>query len=95
MPAIVLYGYAAWRYLVLWRRRRAPMLVAMMAAFLLLAEAMVAIAFARNWHLSWWEWHVLMLAAFALVAVGARDVVARGAVRGPVPARHPGRATGT
>ena len=61
-----------WRYLVLWRRRRAPMLVAMMAAFVLLAEAMVAIAFARNWHLSWWEWHVLMLAAFALVAVGAR-----------------------
>ena len=33
---------------------------------------MVAMAFARNWHLSWWEWHVLMLAAFALVAIGAR-----------------------
>ena len=72
VPAIVLYGYAAWRYLMLWRHRRAPMLVAIMAAFLLLAEAMMAIAFARNWHLSWWEWHVLMLAAFALVAVGAR-----------------------
>jgi adenylate cyclase len=73
VPAIALYCYAAWRYLVLWRHRRAPMLVATMAAFLLLAEAMVAIAFARNWHLSWWEWHVLMLAAFALVAVGARS----------------------
>jgi class 3 adenylate cyclase len=72
VPAIVLYGYAAWRYLRLWQSRRAPMLVAIMAAFLLLAEAMVAIAFARNWHLSWWEWHVLMLAAFALVAIGAR-----------------------
>ena len=72
VPAIVLYGYAAWRYLMLWRHRRAPMLVAIMAAFLLLAEAMMAIAFARNWHLSWWEWHVLMLAAFALVAVGAQ-----------------------
>ena len=72
VPAIALYAYAAWRYLLLWRRRAAPMLVAMMAAFLLLAEALVAIAFARNWHLSWWEWHVLMLAAFALVAVGAR-----------------------
>jgi adenylate cyclase len=72
VPAIGLYCFAAWRYLALWRRRRAPMLVAMMAAFLLLAEALVAIAFARNWHLSWWEWHVLMLAAFALVAVGAR-----------------------
>jgi class 3 adenylate cyclase len=48
------------------------MLVAMMSAFLLLAEAMVAIAFARNWHMSWWEWHLLMLAAFVLVALGAR-----------------------
>jgi hypothetical protein len=33
---------------------------------------MVAIAFARNWHLSWWEWHVLMLVAFGLVALSAR-----------------------
>jgi adenylate cyclase len=72
VPAIGLYGFAAVGYLRLWGRRRTPMLLAMMAAFVLLAEAMVAIAFARNWHLSWWEWHVLMLAAFALVAAGAR-----------------------
>ena len=32
----------------------------------------MAIAFARNWHLSWWEWHVLMLVAFGLVALSAR-----------------------
>ncbi len=72
-PSVLLYGYAAVRYLQLWLRRPSPMLVAMMSAFLLLAEAMVAIAFARNWHLSWWEWHVLMLAAFVLVALGARS----------------------
>ncbi len=72
VPAIVLYGFAAVRYLQLWRQRRTPMLLAMMSAFVLLGEAMVAITFARNWHLSWWEWHVLMLTAFALVAVGAR-----------------------
>jgi class 3 adenylate cyclase len=72
VPAIALYGLAALRYLRLWVRRRAPMLLAVMSAFVLLAEAMVAIAFARNWHLSWWEWHLLMLAAFALVALGAR-----------------------
>ncbi len=40
-------------------------------AFVLLAEAMVAIAFGRNWQASWWEWHVLMLTAFALIAVMA------------------------
>jgi class 3 adenylate cyclase len=72
VPAIALYGFAAARYLLLWRRRRTPMLLAVMAAFVLLAEAMVAIAFARSWHLSWWEWHVLMLVAFGLVALGAR-----------------------
>ena len=32
----------------------------------------MAVAFARNWHASWWEWHVLMLAAFALIAMAAR-----------------------
>jgi adenylate cyclase len=72
IPAIVLYLYAAGRYLILWDKRRTPMLLAMMAAFLLLAEAMVSIAFATNWHLSWWEWHLLMLMAFGLVALGAQ-----------------------
>jgi class 3 adenylate cyclase len=69
---LVLYGYAALRYAGLYRRRRAAIIVAIVTAFVLLAEAMVAVAFARNWHASWWEWHVLMLAAFALIALAAR-----------------------
>jgi class 3 adenylate cyclase len=39
----------------------------------LLAEAMVAVQVGRNWHLSWWEWHLLMLAAFAIIALAARN----------------------
>jgi adenylate cyclase len=31
----------------------------------------VAVALGRNWQASWWEWHVLMLAAFGLIAVMA------------------------
>src|SRR3954453_1164751 len=73
VPAVLLYGFAAVRYLSLGGGRGSLMLLAMMSAFVLLGEAMVAIAFARNWHLSWWEWHVLMLAAFGLVALGARS----------------------
>ena len=46
--------------------------LAMAAALVLLGEAMVAVVFAPNWHLSWWEWHVLMLLAFGLVAWGAQ-----------------------
>jgi adenylate cyclase len=68
---IVLYGAAAARYGVLYSRLRAPILLAVVTAFVLLAEAMVAVAFARNWHASWWEWHVLMLTAFALIALAA------------------------
>ena len=55
-----LYAFAAVRYVQLYRRRPAPMPAAVAAAFTLLAEAMIAIAFGHNWHASWWEWHVLM-----------------------------------
>ena len=62
------YGYAAYRYARLWVRRRAPVALAVTSAWVLLAEAMLAIAISRNWHVSWWEWHLLMLLAFGLVA---------------------------
>jgi class 3 adenylate cyclase len=72
VPAVVLYAVAAARYVPLWRGRPSLMLLAMASAFVLLAEAMVAVVFARSWALSWWEWHLLLLAAFGLVAAGAR-----------------------
>jgi class 3 adenylate cyclase len=78
VAGIALYGFAAIRYLRLYLRSRARMLLAVFGAFALLAEAMVAIAFARNWHLSWWEWHVLMAIAFGLVALAAREEYRRG-----------------
>jgi class 3 adenylate cyclase len=68
-----LFGLAAIGYLRLYRRRRARFVFAVTVAFALLAETMVVIAWARNWHVSWWEWHVLMLAAFAAVALAARS----------------------
>jgi len=72
VPAVLLYAFSAFRYLRLWRSRPSLMLLSMTSAFVLLAEAMVAVVLARNWALSWWEWHLLLLAAFALVAAGAR-----------------------
>ncbi|HSK93154.1 MAG TPA: adenylate/guanylate cyclase domain-containing protein [Candidatus Angelobacter sp.] len=67
-----LYGFAAWRYAQIARRRASRFALVIAAALVLLAEAMVAVAFSRSWHLSWWEWHVLMTAAFGLIAIGAR-----------------------
>jgi len=64
---MVLYGYAAFRYARLYARRRPPVALAVASAWVLLAEAMLAIAISRNWLVSWWEWHLLMLLAFALV----------------------------
>ncbi len=73
VPAVLLYAASAIRYVQLWRRHQSLMLLTVPSAFILLAESMIAIAFARNWHLSWWEWHVLLLAAFGLVALSAQS----------------------
>ena len=71
--ATVLFAGSALAYLRLWRQRRGLLPAAMAAALVLLAEAMVAVTVAPNWHYSWWEWHVLLLGAFALVAWGAQQ----------------------
>jgi adenylate cyclase len=72
VPGVLLYAASAVRYVQLWRRHPSLLLLAVPSAFILLAESMIAITFGRNWHLSWWEWHVLMLVAFGLVALSAR-----------------------
>lgn len=70
---LALYGFAALGFVGLYRRRPARFVFAFTLAFAFLAEAMIAIAWATNWRLTWWEWHVLMLGAFAVVAVAARS----------------------
>jgi adenylate cyclase len=69
---LVFYSLAAIGYLRLYRRRHARFVIAFTVAFALLAEAMIVIAWARNWHASWWEWHLLMLGSFLLIAETAR-----------------------
>jgi adenylate cyclase len=76
---VALYGFATVRYVRLARRRDDPLPGALAAAWILLAEALAATAIARSWHLTWWEWHMLMTAAFALVAWAARAGYRRGA----------------
>jgi adenylate cyclase len=70
--AVVLYAISAWRYLQLYLDRGGVLLLAIGVALVLLAEAMIAVALSRNWHFSWWEWHLLMLAAFVAIALSAR-----------------------
>jgi adenylate cyclase len=67
-----LYGLAALGFVRLYRRRPARFVFAFTLAFAFLAEAMIVIAWAENWQLSWWEWHILMVGAFLLIAQTAR-----------------------
>jgi adenylate cyclase len=70
---IALYGAALLGYVRLYRRRRERFVFAFTLAFALLAEAMIVIVWARNWRLSWWEWHLLMLGSFLVIAQAARS----------------------
>ena len=71
--SVGLYAFASWRTYRLYRQRGGAILLTIAVALVLLAEAMVAVVVSRNWQVSWWEWHVLMLAAFGLIALGARE----------------------
>jgi len=74
VPALIgatLFAAAAIRFGLIARERRALLPLAVSVGFVLLAEAILATAFARNWHATWWEWHVLILVAFGLVAGAA------------------------
>jgi adenylate cyclase len=69
---LALYALAALGYFRLYRRRPSRFVFAFVLAFAFLAEAMVVIAWARNWQVSWWEWHVLMLGSFVVIGLVAR-----------------------
>jgi class 3 adenylate cyclase len=69
--AVPLYLAAAVRSFLLYRRRRSAVLLSLLTANTLLAEATVAVALGRNWQLTWWLWHVLMVIAFGYVAYSA------------------------
>jgi class 3 adenylate cyclase len=72
IPGIALYAFAAVRYAQLFLDRRHTLLLAVAVAYTLLAEAMTAVVLSRTWHATWWEWHLLMVVAFATIAIGAR-----------------------
>lgn len=71
IPTAAGFALAAWRYRTLSRARRAILLVAVAAAWVLLAETAVAVSITDSWHASWWLWHVLMVVAFAAIAFAA------------------------
>jgi adenylate cyclase len=71
---VLFYAYAAAGYYRLYRQRHARLVFAVSFAFAILAEASIVIvaALATSWRISWWEWHILMLLGFAVIAYSAR-----------------------
>ena len=69
--AVALFAVATVRYWLIYRRRRAVVLISVLTTWSLLAEAAAATAIGRPWQLSWWLWHVLLVLAFAFVAYTA------------------------
>ena len=76
-----LYLLAAARYYQRFRAQPGAVLLAVVTAFVLLAEALLAAALARNWQLSWWEWHVLLITGYAFVAYTSTTSTAARATR--------------
>jgi len=70
----VVYAISAGRYWLIFRENRKLLPAAVIACFLLLAEAMVGVALTgeRQWHASWWEWHGLIVSAYLIIGFAAR-----------------------
>jgi adenylate cyclase len=69
----VVYAVAAARYWNVYRGRIGLLQASVIACFVLLAEAMIGVALTgeRAWHASWWEWHALIVTAYAVVSFAA------------------------
>ena len=65
----LLFAFAALRLFALHRARvGVRMLTAVTLALVLLGDALAVTPIGRTWQASWWEWHLLMAAAFVAIA---------------------------
>ena len=68
--ALSMFGIAAWRYLSEYRVSALPAQGTLAAGMVLLGEAQLAMWLSPIWAISWWGYHVLMLAGFLASIVG-------------------------
>jgi adenylate cyclase len=70
----IVYALSAARYWSIFRHHPNLLPAAVIACFLLLAEAMIGVAVTgeRKWHASWWEWHGLIVTAYLIIGFAAR-----------------------
>jgi class 3 adenylate cyclase len=74
----VLFAFAALRLFSLHRARvGVRMLTIVTLALVLLGDALAVMPIGRTWQASWWEWHLLMVAAFVATAWTLRGELQR------------------
>ena len=69
---LLLLGLVIVRYALRYRANRSPLVAGFLATSILLAQAQCSMLVAPSWHASWWEYHLLMLAAFGAAIVSLR-----------------------
>lgn len=72
MAAIAALGFAiaAWRYGRVYSLSRLPATGALCIGMVLLTESQISMTLGHTWRLSWWLYHVLMLAGFLVPIAG-------------------------
>jgi HD-GYP domain-containing protein (c-di-GMP phosphodiesterase class II) len=70
------------RYLRLYRVSRTPLITGLLSGSIFLAQAQLVYMTTVLWHVSWWQYHFLILAAFCTASIGlAREYARSGSVR--------------
>jgi HD-GYP domain-containing protein (c-di-GMP phosphodiesterase class II) len=67
---LALLTFVIVRYRAIYRAAPSPLVAAMLVSALFLAQSQISMALSAVWHASWWEYHVLMLAAFGTTIFG-------------------------
>lgn len=65
-----LLAVAAWRFARSYRLSKTPQVASFLASAILLAQAQLAFATSRLWHLSWWNFHLLVLLGLLVPLIG-------------------------
>jgi HD-GYP domain-containing protein (c-di-GMP phosphodiesterase class II) len=73
------------RYRATYCRAASPLVAALLVSAIFLAQAQISMALTAVWHASWWEYHVLMLAAFGTTVFGlVQEYADAGSVHGVI-----------
>ena len=69
------------RYVRLYRTSRGPLISSLLASSIFLAQAQIVYMTTTIWHVSWWQYHTLILFAFGAAAIGlAREYLRSGSI---------------